>query len=260
MGAGAAVARPRADAGDARARRTEGAVEVVAGGSIRRSLAERGSASASAHAMSRSFLVGAALSSPDDRATCRRRGGRRRPTTRRAKKHSPTRRIVSGVISLLIVGGIFFFAIPKVADYSAVWKAFESLTGLELLSLFAATVFNLFTYWWANMAALPGPEAEPGGGAHADDDLGREHVAGRRGDRRRPHVHDLEVVGVHGHRRRAVRRRDRHLEHLRQARAAGDLARLPRDRRREWICLRGRGRRRRDRAGDRGRACSRRSS
>ena len=73
-----------------------------------------------------------------------------------AKKHSPTRRIVSGVISLLIVGGIFVFAIPKVADYSEVWKAFESLTGLELLSLFAATVFNLFTYWWANMAALPG--------------------------------------------------------------------------------------------------------
>ncbi len=73
-----------------------------------------------------------------------------------AKKHSPTRRIVSGVISLLIVGGIFVFAIPKVADYSAVWKAFESLTGLELLSLLAATVFNLFTYWWANMAALPG--------------------------------------------------------------------------------------------------------
>ena len=45
------------------------------------------------------------------------------------KKHSPARRIVSGVISLLIVGGIFVFAIPKVADYSAVWKAFESLTG-----------------------------------------------------------------------------------------------------------------------------------
>lgn len=76
--------------------------------------------------------------------------------TAAAKKHSPARRIVSGVISLLIVGGIFVFAIPKVADYSAVWKAFESLTGLELLSLIAATVFNLFTYWWANMAALPG--------------------------------------------------------------------------------------------------------
>jgi uncharacterized membrane protein YbhN (UPF0104 family) len=77
-------------------------------------------------------------------------------STVEGKKHSPVRRIVSGLVSLLIVGGIFVFAIPKVADYSAVWKAFESLTGLELLSMIAATIFNLFTYWWANMAALPG--------------------------------------------------------------------------------------------------------
>lgn len=73
-----------------------------------------------------------------------------------AKRHSPVRRIASALVSLVIVGGIFVFAIPKVADYSSVWKAFDSLTWLELLSMIAATVFNLFTYWWANMAALPG--------------------------------------------------------------------------------------------------------
>jgi uncharacterized membrane protein YbhN (UPF0104 family) len=78
-----------------------------------------------------------------------------------SKRGSPVRRIVSGLISLLIVGGIFVFAIPKVADYGEVWKAFESLTWLELLSLMAATVFNLFTYWWANMAALPGLRLAP---------------------------------------------------------------------------------------------------
>lgn len=72
------------------------------------------------------------------------------------KHHSPTRRLVSGLISLLIVGGIFVFAVPKVADYSEVWKAFQSLTGPELAALVGAMVFNLFTYWWANMAALPG--------------------------------------------------------------------------------------------------------
>ncbi|MDH4111795.1 MAG: YbhN family protein [Actinomycetota bacterium] len=66
------------------------------------------------------------------------------------------RRIISAVISVAVVGGIFAFAIPKVADYAEVWKAFESLTSLELLSLIAAMIFNLFTYWWANMAALPG--------------------------------------------------------------------------------------------------------
>jgi putative heme transporter len=72
------------------------------------------------------------------------------------KRHSPARRIVSGLISLAIVVGIFVFAIPKVADYGAVWKAFESLTSLELAGLVAAMIFNMVTYWWANMAALPG--------------------------------------------------------------------------------------------------------
>jgi uncharacterized protein (TIRG00374 family) len=72
------------------------------------------------------------------------------------KRRSPVRTILSGIASLVIVGGIFLYAIPRVADYSEVRSAFQSLTGLELLSLVAVTVLNLFTYWWANMAALPG--------------------------------------------------------------------------------------------------------
>ena len=65
-------------------------------------------------------------------------------------------RYVSFAVSLLIVVGIFVYAIPKFADYSAVWASISSLTPLELGTLIAATIFNLFTYWWANMAALPG--------------------------------------------------------------------------------------------------------
>ena len=72
------------------------------------------------------------------------------------KKRSLTRTIIEGAISAAIVIGIFVFAIPKVADYSAVWKAFQSMTGLELLVLTGAMILNLFTYWLANMAALPG--------------------------------------------------------------------------------------------------------
>lgn len=72
------------------------------------------------------------------------------------KRRPPVRTILSGLASLVIVGGIFVFAIPRVADYSEVRSAFQSLTGLELLSLVAVTILNLFTYWWANMAALPG--------------------------------------------------------------------------------------------------------
>jgi putative heme transporter len=65
-------------------------------------------------------------------------------------------RYVSAAVSLLIVVGIFVYAIPKFADYAEVWKAISSLTPIEMGTLIAATIFNLFTYWWANMAALPG--------------------------------------------------------------------------------------------------------
>lgn len=74
------------------------------------------------------------------------------PTT----KNKSTWRYVSFAVSLAIVVGIFVFAIPKFADYKDVWASIQTLTPLELASLIAATVFNLFTYWLANMAALPG--------------------------------------------------------------------------------------------------------
>ncbi len=50
----------------------------------------------------------------------------------------------------------FAFAIPRIASYSAVIDIFRQLTWRELWSLLVATGFNLFTYWLANMAALPG--------------------------------------------------------------------------------------------------------
>ena len=46
--------------------------------------------------------------------------------------------------------------IGSMASVSDERTAFQSLTGLELAALVGAMVFNLFTYWWANMAALPG--------------------------------------------------------------------------------------------------------
>jgi uncharacterized protein (TIRG00374 family) len=75
-----------------------------------------------------------------------------------APKHrsSTTRRVLQAALSLVIVVGIFAYAIPRIADYSAVWATIRDLTPLETLSLVAATIFNLVTYWLANMAALPG--------------------------------------------------------------------------------------------------------
>jgi uncharacterized protein (TIRG00374 family) len=66
------------------------------------------------------------------------------------------KRIVGYAISVLIVVAIFWWAIPKFANYRDVWAAIKTLTPIETWSLVAATVFNLVTYWWANQAALPG--------------------------------------------------------------------------------------------------------
>jgi putative heme transporter len=66
-------------------------------------------------------------------------------------------RTVLGItVSIAIVVGIFAWAIPKFADYGAVLDALGTLTPIEFWTLFAAMVFNLVTYWWANQAALPG--------------------------------------------------------------------------------------------------------
>jgi uncharacterized protein (TIRG00374 family) len=64
--------------------------------------------------------------------------------------------VISGLVSLVVVVGIFVYAIPKIADYGQVWNTVTTLTPLELGSLVVVMVFNLFTYWLANMAALPG--------------------------------------------------------------------------------------------------------
>jgi hypothetical protein len=66
------------------------------------------------------------------------------------------KRVVGYVISVVIVVAIFWWAIPKFADYADVWAAIKTLTPIETWSLVAATIFNLVTYWWANQAALPG--------------------------------------------------------------------------------------------------------
>jgi uncharacterized membrane protein YbhN (UPF0104 family) len=78
------------------------------------------------------------------------------PPTGRSRRRISAKQVVWFVVGLVIVVGIFAFAIPKFADYGDVWAAMQTLTPLELATLTAAMVFNLFTYWLANQAALPG--------------------------------------------------------------------------------------------------------
>jgi uncharacterized membrane protein YbhN (UPF0104 family) len=45
---------------------------------------------------------------------------------------------------------------PQIADYSEVWGTIRSLTRLQALSLVLVAVWNLATYWFVLVAALPG--------------------------------------------------------------------------------------------------------
>lgn len=67
-----------------------------------------------------------------------------------------TRRIAQIAVSVALVVGIFAFAIPKLADYSAVWTAITHMTWVQIATLVFAMVGSLFTYWWQVAASMPG--------------------------------------------------------------------------------------------------------
>src|SRR5262245_60195111 len=77
-------------------------------------------------------------------------------TATKPKGRALWKTILGALVSIAIVVGIFAWAIPKFADYNEVLDALGTLTPIEFWTLFAAMVFNLITYWWANQAALPG--------------------------------------------------------------------------------------------------------
>ena len=73
---------------------------------------------------------------------------RRRPRRRR--------QAVQILVSLAIVVAVFVGVLPQVADFSQVWAAIRGMTALELASLGAAAAWNLSTYWFVQVASLPG--------------------------------------------------------------------------------------------------------
>jgi len=78
------------------------------------------------------------------------------PETTTPKKKITPGQIVAFVVGIALVVLIFTVAIPRFADYGDVWNAMKTLTPIEFWTLMAAMVFNLFTYWLANQAALMG--------------------------------------------------------------------------------------------------------
>ena len=72
------------------------------------------------------------------------------------KTTSTAKRVIQSIVSITIVVGIFVGVMPQFADYGEVWKTIRSLTWLEATSLALVAFWNLATYWFVLVAALPG--------------------------------------------------------------------------------------------------------
>lgn len=57
---------------------------------------------------------------------------------------------------MIAIGVVFAFALPRIANYGAVWRAVTDLTWVWILVLVAATVANILTFAPPWMVALPG--------------------------------------------------------------------------------------------------------
>lgn len=66
------------------------------------------------------------------------------------------KRVLQSLVSLAIVVGIFVGVMPQIANYTDVWDTIRNMTGLEIGGLFLVGLWNLATYWFVLVAALPG--------------------------------------------------------------------------------------------------------
>lgn len=66
------------------------------------------------------------------------------------------KRAIQALVSTAIVVGIFVGVMPRIANYGDVWDTIAAMTGLELGGLFLVGLWNLVTYWFVLVAALPG--------------------------------------------------------------------------------------------------------
>ena len=78
------------------------------------------------------------------------------PVEEAAKLKSPLRRAIGVFASVALVGALLVGVLPAMADFGEVWDAIQSLTWLETLSLLLAAGWNILTYQFVILAALPG--------------------------------------------------------------------------------------------------------
>ncbi len=73
-----------------------------------------------------------------------------------ATQKSRWRRAVGFVASLAIIAGLLVGVLPAIADFGEVWEAIQSLTWIETTSLLLGSAWNILTYQFIILAALPG--------------------------------------------------------------------------------------------------------
>jgi uncharacterized protein (TIRG00374 family) len=66
------------------------------------------------------------------------------------------RRVIGIVVAVVVIVGVFLFVLPKIADYSDVWRTIRGLTWEQLLLLGGAVVLNVVTFAPPFMVTLPG--------------------------------------------------------------------------------------------------------
>ncbi len=66
------------------------------------------------------------------------------------------RRALGVIASLAIVSGLLIGVLPAIADFGEVWTAIQSLTWMETGSMLLAAAWNILTYQFIVVAALPG--------------------------------------------------------------------------------------------------------
>ena len=72
------------------------------------------------------------------------------------KKRTGWGRIVAIGLSVVVIGGVFVFALPRIANYGEVWGVVKTLSWEWVVVLLLAVLLNLATYGPPLMAALPG--------------------------------------------------------------------------------------------------------
>jgi uncharacterized protein (TIRG00374 family) len=72
------------------------------------------------------------------------------------KKRTGKGRIIAMIVSVAVIAGVFAFALPRIADYGAVWGEIKQISWPWIVALALSVLLNTATYGPPWVAALPG--------------------------------------------------------------------------------------------------------